>query len=136
MKSPTCHTLIFDKAAPTTRLLFCPAFCFLTRRFSTGFERLRRGGVGRWYREQLGRVDLQRIGQPFHEIEGGVEVASLKPADCGAIDFGINRKIFLRDFARGSRRPKIPCNTFAKPHNATRHHLVVALSIGYIRHNS
>lgn len=136
MTLPAGHPPTFVKAASFTRLLFCSGFRQSMRGFSTGFERLRWGGVGRGNGKQFGRVDLQGRRQPFHQIEGGVEIASLKSADRGAINFGINRKIFLRDFACGPNRPKIPCNTFAKPHDGMKHHLVVALSIGYIRHNS
>ncbi len=136
MKPPACHLLNIEKAALTPRLLFCLNSRLSARGFAARRQRFGRWAVSRGNGKQLRRINIQSGSEPFNQIERGVEIASLEPADRGAINLGINRKIFLRDFACGPCRPEIPCNTFAKPHDGMKHHLVVALSIGYIRHNS
>lgn len=85
-----------------------------------GFSARFKGG---WFISALGRygqkiddIDLKRLGNAFDNVEGGVEISALKPADRRAINVSINRKIFLGDSPGGSDRPKIPCNTRAKLH--------------------
>ena len=68
------------------------------------------------HRQKIQNVDVERLSDAFDNIERGVEIAALKPADRRAIDVSIDRKIFLGDRPGGSDRPKIPCNTRAKLH--------------------
>jgi hypothetical protein len=84
--------------------------------FSSRLEGSRFASAVRGHRQKVDNVDLERFSNAFDNVERGVEIAALKPADRCAIDSGINRKIFLGDCSGSSDRPKIPCNTRAKLH--------------------
>ncbi|WP_046630611.1 hypothetical protein [Neorhizobium galegae] len=97
-------------------LSFARCSTFRRAGFSSRLERSRFINALRGYRQKIHDIDFEGFCDAFDDIERGIEVAALKPADCRAIDVSVNRKIFLGDRSGSSDRPKIPCNTRAKLH--------------------
>ncbi|WP_455363817.1 hypothetical protein [Neorhizobium alkalisoli] len=73
-------------------------------------------GTGGGHLEKVENINAQGFGNPFDNIQRGVEIAAFKAADGRAVNVGINRKILLGDLPSGSQHTKVPGNAGAYFH--------------------
>ncbi len=85
--------------------------------------------------EQLPHLDPKRLGDPVNDGDGGVPGTSFDITDVGAMDIGLERKLFLRQAFGGTQALEVLTETMTDIHGACclHMHLISLQTIGDIR---
>ena len=87
---------------------------------TAAWEWSRRGLTRSRNGEELDDPGVKSDRELFEKRHGGVLKPPLEPADIGAIDTSIDRKVFLRKTPSHPQPPQVPCHKRLRPHRRRR----------------